>query len=602
VDLNIRQTLKGGSSPIPFPKRLHFVGQYVLPHRRNLLIGIGGLIGRDGVAFTIPLLIRAAVDSLTHQNKSHPGWSIAEIALAMVAVAIPRSAFQTLARLKVMSSSREIEYAMRKDLLRHLFRLDASFWDRTSSGDVMASATNDLNAVRMMLGPGLTSLFESVVSLPVAFVVMGAVDLRLTAIALLPAPLAAILLICFGNIIRRRFDIIQGMFSSMSAAVYQNISGTRVIRSFVREEAEQRRFEAMNQSYVKANQILAIYGSSLDPLLSFITGLSVMIVLWYGGTQVLAHTLSVGSFVMFTTYMTMLVRPITSLGRVVNMMQRGMASVGRLCQLFSEEPGIEPRQDGLPVLENPDSSCSITLHDATVRYGSLSALSHVDLNIPEGATVAIMGATGSGKSTLVKLVSRLIDPTEGSIRINGVDCRKLSLNELRSLVGVVPQETFLFSMTLADNISLGVKNAARHEVIRAAEIAGLAPDVMGMPDGYDTIVGERGVMLSGGQKQRIAIARAILTNPRILVLDDALSSVDSSTEQRILDHLTNIMEERTTLVITHRVATAKQANHIVVFERGRILEQGTHNSLMAANTQYARLARLQFLEQELEIL
>ena len=257
------------------------------------------MAGRDAVAFTIPLLIREAVNSLahgTHGTGAHSRWSITQIGLVMIAVAIPRSAFQTLTRLNVMTTSRDVEYAMRRDLLQHLFRLDSSFWGKTRTGDVMASATNDLNAVRMMLGPGLTSLFESVVSLPVAFIVMGMVDWRLTVAALLPAPLAAVLLVRFGRIIRSRFDAIQAMFSTMSAAIQQTIAGARVVRSFVREESEQRRFETMNQSYVRANRVLAMYSSSLDPLLTFITGLSVMVVLWYGGSQVLAHTLSVGSF------------------------------------------------------------------------------------------------------------------------------------------------------------------------------------------------------------------------------------------------------------------------------------------------------------------
>lgn len=593
-----------------FRERRDFVWGYLKHYPRQIFFGVLSLIGRDAVAFSIPLLIRSGVNILTRSGgkelEGHYTTSILWIGIAMAGVAIPRSAFQTLARLNVISTSRNVEYAMRRDLLKHLFRLDSSFWGRTRTGDVMAFATNDLNAVRMMLGPGLTSLFESVVSLPVAILVMGLVDWRLTLVAMLPSPLAIFLLLRFGKIIRGRFDKIQALFSTMSAAVQQTIMGARVVRSFVREKEEQMRFAQMNRSYVVSNRILGLYSSSLDPLLTFITGLSVLIVLWYGGSQVLAHTLNVGSFVMFTTYMAMLVRPISSLGRVVNLMQRGMASVGRLHALFQETPEIEPgawlEMESTPSEWEIQSQGSISLHQVRVQYGSHVALDSISLEIPAGSTLAILGETGSGKSTLVKLITRMIDPSEGVVSIDGTDCREIPLATLRSLVGTVPQETFLFSATLAENIALGVRSTSEAEIQYAAETAGLGPDLAALPAGYDTVVGERGIMLSGGQKQRIAIARAILKNPRILVLDDALSSVDSVTEQRILDHLKNVMSERTTILVTHRVATAMQADHIIVLKQGRIVEQGTHPALMNHDRQYAHLARLQTLEEELEVM
>ena len=563
------------------------------------------MIGRDGVAFAIPLLIRSGINTLTG-SRGNAKESIVWIGLAIVGVAIPRSAFQTLARLNLIGTSRNVEYSMRRDLLQHLFRLDATFWGRTRTGDVMASATNDLNAVRMMLGPGFTSLLESLVSLPVAIVVLGSVNWRLTAVALLPSPFAVLLLLRFGKVIRRRFDRIQALFSTMSAAVQQTIAGARVVRSFVREEAEQHRFEGMNRSYVRSNCILGIYSSTLDPLLTFTTGISVLIVLWYGGAMVLAHSLSVGNFVMFTTYMAMLVRPISNLGRVVNLMQRGMASVGRLKLLFDETPAIDPGkwlQSNSPDADRDHcASGSISLRQVSVDFGELKALDSIDLDIPAGATLAILGETGSGKSTLVKLLTRTIDPSRGSILVDGVDCRELPLTQLRSLVGVVPQETFLFSITLAENIALGTEAASEEEITHAATIAGLDPDLAALPAGFETVVGERGIMLSGGQKQRIAIARAVLKNPRILVLDDALSSVDSVTEQGILQHLKSVMAERTTILVTHRVATAMQADQIVILKHGRIVEQGTHSTLVRKRGRYANLARLQVLEEELEVM
>jgi ATP-binding cassette subfamily B multidrug efflux pump len=581
---------------------MSFVWSYMRYHPRQLSLGFFSLVGRDAIAFTIPLLIRAGLNSLSASTSSAHTWSVAWIGTAMIVVAIPRSAFHTIARLNVMSTSRDVEYAMRRDLLGHLFQLDASFWSRTRTGDIMASATNDLNAVRMMLGPGLSSLFESLVSLPVAIVVMALVNWHLTLVALLPAPFAVILLVWFGRIIRIRFDAIQGMFSTMSTAVQQTIAGARVVRSFVREEAEQRRFETMNLAFLKANRVLGGYSSSLDPLLTFIIGLSVLVVLCYGGTQVLAGTLSVGSFVMFTIYAAMLVRPISSLGRVVNLMQRGMASVGRLQMLFSEVAEIKSDAVTNATIRDEKSRGAITFENVQVNYGSQSVIESLQLEIRAGSTVAILGETGSGKSTLVRLITRMIDPTRGRVLIDGTDCRRLSLPFLRSMIGCTPQDTFLFSTTLAENIALGAPDASEQDIRDAAEIAGLASDLEALPEGYATIVGERGVMLSGGQKQRVAIARAILMNPRILILDDALSSVDSVTEERILLHLKNIMEERTTVLITHRVATAMRADHIVVLQRGRIMEQGTHTSLLARDSQYARLYRLQTLERELEVM
>jgi ATP-binding cassette subfamily B multidrug efflux pump len=337
-------------------------------------------------------------------------------------------------------------------------------------------------------------------------------------------------------------------------------------------------------------------------LLTFIMGLSVLAVLGYGGSQVLHRRLDVGSFVMFTTYVAMLTRPIAALGRVVNLMQRGMASVGRLSVLFQETPGIVP-EDAIDVaFVNRESPGDIVFDGVSVRYGSMAALSDVDLTIRAGSTLAVLGETGSGKSTLARLVTRMVDPSSGRVLFDGTDCRELGLKSLRSSIGCVPQDTFLFSVTIAENISLGAPGAARSAIEAAAEIAGLTDDIAAMPAGFDTVVGERGIMLSGGQKQRIAIARAILRNPGILILDDSLSSVDSVTEQRILRHLKNIMSERTTVLITHRVSTAMQADEIVVLEHGRIIEHGSHSSLLSKGSRYATLSRLQHLEHELEVL
>ena len=591
---------------VPFRQRFAFVWAYLRTYPRPLLAGIAGMIGRDGVAFAIPLLIRSGINTLTG-SRGNAKESIVWIGLAIVGVAIPRSAFQTLARLNLIGTSRNVEYSMRRDLLQHLFRLDATFWGRTRTGDVMASATNDLNAVRMMLGPGFTSLLESLVSLPVAIVVLGSVNWRLTAVALLPSPFAVLLLLRFGKVIRRRFDRIQALFSTMSAAVQQTIAGARVVRSFVREEAEQHRFEGMNRSYVRSNCILGIYSSTLDPLLTFTTGISVLIVLWYGGAMVLADSLSVGNFVMFTTYMAMLVRPISNLGRIVNLMQRGMASVGRLKLLFDETPAIDPGkwlQSNSPDADRDHcASGSISLRQVSVDFGELKALDSIDLDIPAGATLAILGETGSGKSTLVKLLTRTIDPSRGSILVDGVDCRETSIDSVafagwsRTARDISLQHHSCRKHRPRNRSRFGGRDYARRDDRRTrSRLGGFASRL------FETVVGERGIMLSGGQKQRIAIARAVLKNPRILVLDDALSSVDSVTEQGILQHLKSVMAERTTILVTHRVATAMQADQIVILKHGRIVEQGTHSTLVEKRGRYANLARLQVLEEELEVM
>jgi ATP-binding cassette subfamily B protein len=583
-------------------KQYGFIWLYLKQYRSRLLMGIAAIVARDLVVYTIPLFIREGVNTLTHSKPSVVSMSVVTVSLCIAMAAVLRFSFQTASRLSLMTTSRNVEYHMRRDMLRHLFCLDSTFWARTRVGDAMAYATNDLNAVRMMVGPGATGLSESLVALPLTLGVMISVDWRLTLAALLPAPLAIWIVTRAGGIIRRRFHTIQSIFSSMSAAVQQTVSGVRVVRAFVQEKFEIRRFEAVNRSYARANRDLAVYISTLDPLLVFITGISVLIVLWYGGSKVLVSKMDVGNFVMFTTYTTMLARPFSSLGRATNMIQRGMASVGRLQSLFSEEPKIASahKPELAALREGPLGS--IRFDHVTVRYGSLTALHAIDLEAAAGSTLAILGPTGSGKSTLARLVPRLIDATEGHVFIDGVDCRNMDLNELRSRIAVVPQETFLFSATLSENIAIGNEHATDQEIQKAAEIAGLSPDIQVFQAGLNTVVGERGIMLSGGQKMRISLARAILREPSVLILDDTLSSVDALTAQYILEQLQQVTSLRTTILISHRVATAKYADQIVVLDNGKVVERGTHAGLIVGDGYYARLAGMQNIECELETL
>jgi ATP-binding cassette subfamily B protein len=451
----------------------------------------------------------------------------------------------------------------------------------------------------MMLGPGIMYWTETMFTAVLSIGVMLSVDWRLTLICLIPAPLVSIAVMLFGRRIHDRFESIQKMFSDISSRVQENLSGVRVVRAYVQEPAELAQFETLNQAYVSENIRLARLSGLFMPLLQALIGMGFLIVLLAGGYQLLHHRISLGSFVMFNTYMGMLVWPMIALGWVVNLMQRGIASWDRIRELLDQRPGIVrlPSNDPSSL---PSVQGALRFENVEVRYSTGAALTNLNFEIPAGATIAIVGHTGSGKSTLVSLIPRLIDPSSGAVSLDGVDLRHLDPGWLRRQIGFVPQETFLFSATLAQNIAWGVEAASREEIARAAEMAGLAPDIAAFPLGYETIIGERGITLSGGQKQRVAIARALLRDPRILVLDDALSNLDTLTEERILKELAGMMRGRTTILISHRVSTVQSADRIFVIEHGQIAEQGTHDELIAGGGYYSDLYQKQLLEEELE--
>jgi ATP-binding cassette subfamily B protein len=574
--------------------RLKRVWPYLWRHRRGWALGLSSLVLKDATAALIPLAIRSAIDALTHGNRLR---AVAFFALVLIGISAVKGFFQYWMRFILVGISRDVEYDIRNDLFAHLTQLSPGYYGRNRTGDLMARATNDLNSVRMMLGPGVMYWTETSLTFLLAIGIMAWIDWRLMILAILPAPLVSISVIVFGQRIHKRFEAIQAMFSDISSRVQEHLSGVRMVRAFAQEETELRKFETLNRSYIEQNLKLAKLDGMFEALLEALIGLTFVAVLWAGGIQVVKHRISVGSFVMFNTYMAMLVWPMIAFGWVVNLMQRGTASLVRIMEILDEPPAITapPHPEQLSEVRG-----EIRFEQVIVDYPSGRALGPLDLTIVAGSTVAIVGRTGSGKSTLVNLIPRLMDPAAGVVRVDGIDLRAVDPAELRKFIGVVPQETFLFSATIAENIAFGVENATRAEIERAAEMAGLSQDIEGFPKGYETVVGERGLTLSGGQKQRTAIARALLRQPRILILDDALSSVDTLTEDRILSGLARVVKGRTVILISHRVSTLRGAEDIIVLDRGRVVERGTHGQLIAREGYYADLAQKQMLEEELE--
>jgi len=575
-----------------FPKRLRLLLPYLKRYRWGLVLGAFCVVFSNGAYVLMPKVIGHAVDDLKTGVTSA---KLLRFAWEMLGLAAVRAIFLFLTRWVVIGISRDIEFDLRNDLFQHLETLSYSYYQRVRTGDIMARMTNDLNAVRMLLGPAIMYSANTLVFTAAALSFMMRISPKLTFYAFLPLPVVSVVIQYFGRRIHERFERIQAMFSDISARAQENFSGARVIRAYVQEEAEIKSFEAANQEYVSRSLKLVRLMGMLWPTLEFMLGLAMVLVLWVGGREVLAGRMEIGGFTAFTIYMMQLTFPVIALGWVVNIFQRGTASLVRLNEIMLEQPEI---QDARGASELPLQG-EIEFRGVNFAYDGKPVLHDVNLHIPRGTSMAIVGPTGSGKTTLVSLIPRIYDTAPGSILIDGHPLRDFSVASLRSNIGFVPQETFLFSDRIRENIALGVASASDQEIHNAAAAANIAADIESFPEGYQTMVGERGITLSGGQKQRTAIARALIRNPRILILDDALSSVDTHTEDKILNHLREVMQGRTTIFISHRVSTVRNADRIAVLHEGRIVETGSHDELLALNGYYADLYNKQLLEEEL---
>ena len=580
------------------PKRLRPLAPYLRKYWRGLAWGSVCVLLLNGIWVQFPQVIKLGVDYL-NQGGRDP-LRLARFAALLVGIAVSKGIFQFLTRWIVIGISREIEFDLRNDLFKHLESLSYSYYQRTRTGDLMARATNDLNAVRMLLGPAIMYSANTMVFTAAALSFMFKISPKLTLYTFLPLPVASIVIQYFGHQIHERFEKIQAMFSDISARAQENFSGARVIRAYAQEGAEIRAFESANREYIRRSLPLARLMGLLWPTLELTLGLAIVLVLGLGGREVLAGKISVGQFVAFLTYMVQLTWPVIALGWVINIFQRGTASLQRIDEILKEQPEITDRAavalgDGR---EN-ELRGEIEFRRLNFAYNGTLVLRNVNLRVPEGTSLAIVGPTGSGKTTLVNLIPRIYDAEPGTVLIDGRPIREFHVEFLRRHIGFVPQETFLFSDTIRDNLSFGKESASDAELREAAEAADIAGEIAAFPDQYRTVVGERGLTLSGGQKQRTAIARALLRDPRILILDDALSSVDTHTEDRILNHLAEIMRGRTTIFISHRVSTVRNADRIAVLHGGRIVELGTHDELLARNGYYTDLYNKQLLEEEL---
>ncbi len=541
--------------------------------------------------------MKDSIDALQHNATAS---ILLQYGLMIVGASLFAGIFRFMIRQTIIVVSREIEFDLRGDFWKHIQLLPLRYFQNTSTGNIMAHATNDINAVRMFIGPAVMYSIDTSVRLIMVLILMLSLNTTLTIYALLPLPLLSILVYKVGKLIHSKFTTIQEKFAQLTTLAQENFSGIRVIKSYVREESEMKRYAEHSQDYLKKNMNLVRTQALIMPILFLITGLSIIIVIWLGGTKVINGELTLGEITAFIVYLGILIWPMIAFGWVINIIQQAEASMKRLNKIFAEPYEINETEKTNYLVK--DVKGNIEFKNVSFRYNEHSPyiLKNIKLKIPAGSTLAIMGYTGSGKTSLINLIPRLYDCTEGEILIDGINVKEMPLDVLRTNIGVVQQESFLFSDTILNNISYGRREINPSLVDRVTEIAQFDKDVQEFPLKYETIVGERGITFSGGQKQRACLARALAIDPKILILDDSFSAVDTSTEEEILKNLKSFMRERTSIMISHRISTVKDADKIIVLSESKIAEEGTHEQLIAKGGIYADLHYKQLLEQELE--
>jgi ATP-binding cassette, subfamily B, multidrug efflux pump len=574
--------------------RLTYLWPYLQPHRRKLAWGLVTVFVSALLGLASPKLIGNAVDAIRHGASF---LSLLGYGALIVGFSLVSGIFSYLQRMILVAMSRDVEYDLRNSYFAVLERQAPAFFHQYPTGDLMARATNDLQAVRILCGPAIMYMANTVFVAIGSLIFMTRINVPLMLISLAPMPLLVLSTMIVGRSIHALFTKVQGKFSDVTTKVQENLAGVRVVRAYAREVREEAEFEQVNESYLEGNRRLAALSTAFQPLLQGLVGIGFAAVLWYGGLLVIRGRISLGELITFQLYLSRLVWPMIAIGWVVNLTQRGLASLARIRKILDTEPAIHDEE---PLVDPGAIRGEVSFRGLSFAYREgVPVLSDIDLQVPAGRTVAVVGRTGSGKSTLLSLIPRLIDPPHGTLRVDGTEIRHLPLARLRAATGVVPQETFLFSATIQENIALGHPDATVEQVSEAARLAGLGPDLEAFPNGLNTIVGERGLTLSGGQKQRVTLARALLRSPSILLLDDCLSAVDTQTEEHILANLRQVFRGRTVFLVSHRISTVKDADLILVIDQGRIVERGAHAQLINEGGLYAELHQRQLLEEEL---